>query len=327
MRAYLMALAALASAAVTSFAPFAAAQEPYPSRPVTMVVPFSPGASNDNIGRYLADGLSRKWGRPVVVENRAGAGGAIGSARVARSPADGYTLLFMSSAYTTLGATTSVKELGFDPLEELTPVAMAAQGQFVLVVGPSVKANTLAEFIAEAKSRPMFAGTPGPNSGSHLATEAFNASAGVNIDTVAYKGGNEAALDLMAGRVDMYIGSVAFAAPFIKGGKMRALAIVSPDRSSQLPGVPAITEGGLKDAEFSSWWGVFAPARMPPGMVDKLNADINAIMSTPESRKFLEGLGAEPYPIAPAKFKDLVVGEIGRWKKLGERMKAPAVRK
>ncbi len=318
MRKYLVALAAIALLS-TAFA-----QEPYPARPVTVVVPFSPGASNDTIARYLANGLSKKWGRPVVVENKAGAGGAIGSAQVARAAADGYTLLFMSSAYTTMAATTPTKELGFDALNDLQPTAMTARGQFVLVAGPSVKAKNMAEFIAEAKSRPMFVATPGLNSGSHFAAEALNAAAGLKLEPVNYKGGNEAALDMMAGRVDVYFGSVTFAAPFIKDGKMKALAIVSSDRSTVLPDIPSITEAGYKDAEFSSWWGVFTPAKTPASIVAKVNADVNAVMSAPEGVKFLEGLGANPNPMPAAKFKEIVTDEVGRWSKLSEKMKEPA---
>lgn len=318
MRKFLFALAA------TALLSTAFAQEPYPARNVTVVVPFSPGASNDTIARYLANGLSKKWGKSVVVENKPGAGGAIGSAQVARANADGYTLLFMSSAYTTMAATTTTKERGFDALADLVPTAMAARGQFVLVTGPSVKAKNFAEFLAEAKARPMFAATPGLNSGSHFAAEALNAAAGIKIDPVNYKGGNEAALDMMAGRVDTYIGSVTFSTPFIKDGKMKALAILSSDRSTALPDVPSIAELGYKDAEFSSWWGVFVPAKTPQAIIDKVNADINALMTSPEGAKFLEGLGASALPIAPPRFKEIVVSEVNRWSKLAEKMKAQA---
>jgi len=198
---------------------------------------------------------------------------------------------------------------------------MAARGQFVLVAGPSVKAKNFAEFIAEAKSRPMFVATPGLNSGSHFAAEALNAAAGLKMEPVNYKGGNEAGLDTMAGRADVYFGSVTYAAPFIKDGKLKALAIVSADRSTTLPDIPSIVEVGYKDAEFSSWWGVFVPGKTPAAISEKVNADINAVMTTPESVKFLEGLGASPLPMPAAKFTDTVVSEITRWTRLAEKMK------
>ncbi len=312
----------LAIAIATLTGSGAIAQDNYPARQVTVVVPFSPGASNDIIGRHLAGTLAKRWGKPVVVENRPGAGSAIGVAYVARSAPDGHTLLFISSAYTTLVATAPTKDLGFDPARDILPAAMAALGEFIMTTGPSTKAANLTEFIAEAKTRGLFAGTTGINSGSHFAAEAFSAATGVNLDMVHYKGGNEAGADLVAGRVDAYFGTVAYAAPLVKQGRMKAMAIVSPSRSSLLPAIPTITEAGYKDAEFSSWWGVFVPGRTPAALVDRLNGDINTLMATAESRKFLEDIGAIPNAIPAAQFRTMVNEETERWKKLVEKIKA-----
>ncbi len=313
--------------AATALVSTALAQDPYPARTVTLVVPFSPGASNDTIARYLASGLAKVWGRSVIVENKAGGGSLIGSAQVARAAPDGYKLLFTSSAYTTLAATTTTKERGFDALTGLLPTAMAARGQFVLVAGSAVKAKNFAEFLAEAKSRPMFTATTGLNSGTHFAAEALNAAAGLHLEPVNYKGGTEAVIDLMAGRVDVYFGSVTFAAPFVKEGKMKALAILSADRATTLPDTPSISELGYNDAEFSSWWGVFVPANTSAAIIEKINADINAVMSAPEGVKFLEGLGATPNSMKATQFRQIVTDEVQRWSKLSEEMKKRSVKK
>jgi len=315
---------ALAASAAAAFAPAVTAQEAYPSKVITLVVPFSPGASNDAIARYIATGLGKKWGKNIIVENKPGAGGSVGSAQVARAPADGHTLLFMSSAYTTMAATNTPKELGFDPVAEIAPVAMVARAQLVLVAGPTVKAKTFAEFSAEAKSRAMFVATPGINSAAHFASEAFQLATGLKFDSVNYKGGNEAMLDVMASRADVYFGSVASTMPFLKDNKMRAIAVMSAERSTSLPDTPNVFELGHKDAEFSFWWGMFAPAKTPQAIMDKVNTDVTALMAEPEGRKFMEGLGAGASPMPASAFKGVVTGEITRWTKVAERMKAQA---
>lgn len=314
MRKFLIALAAVA--ALTP----AFAQDAASGRAVTMVVPFAAGASNDVMARFLARGLAKKWGRPVVVEIKAGAGGAIGTAHVSRSAPDGHTLLFTSSAYTTLVASAPLRERGFEP-SSLLPAAMVAQGQYVLVVGPTIKARNFAEFVAEAKARPLFAGTSGINGGAHLAAEALASAIGFNMEPVHYKGGSEAILDTAAGRTDFQLGSVSLNYPFIKEGKIRPLAIMNGERSPLLPDVPSIYEVGYKDAEFSAWWGVFVPARTPAAFVESLHADINAVMGTDEARKFLEGLGTSPSIMTSAQFRTQVTDETRRWSLLVNKMK------
>lgn len=312
---------ALATAAITSMT---YAQEAWPSKVVTIVVPFSAGASNDAIARYLANRLGKKWNKNVIVENKPGAGGSVGSAQVARAQADGHTLLFMSSAFTTMAASNTPKELGFDAVAEIAPVAMVARAQLVLVTGPTVKAKNFAEFLPEAKSRPLFVATPGVNSASHFASEAFQMATGLKFDSVNYKGGNEAMLDVMAGRADVYFGTVASTTPFLKDGKMRAMSVLSADRATVLPDIPNVFEVGYKDAEFSFWWGMFAPIKTPQAIVDKVNADITALMGDAEGRKFLDNLGAGVSPMAVGAFKGVVSSEITRWTKVADRMKAQA---
>jgi len=321
------ALAASAVATIAAVVPMAHAQEAWPARVVTLVVPFSPGASNDAIARYLAAGLGKKWGKTVIVENKPGAGGSIGSAQVARARADGHTLLFMSSAYTTMAATNTAKDLGFDAMADIQPLAMVARAQLILATGPTVKAKAFGEFMAEARSRPLFVAGTGVNSAAHFASEAFQMAVGLKFDAVQYKGGNEAMLDVMAGRADVYFGTVASTIPFLKDGKMRAMAVLSAERATALPDIPNVDELGYKDAEFSFWWGVFAPAKTPQSIVDKVNADIVAVMGEPEGRKFLDGLGADVSPMSVAAFKGIVTGEVTRWTKVAERMKAQQTKK
>ena len=217
----------VAAAAVALAAPVAVSAQDYPEDTVTMVIPFTPGGSNDTVGRYLADGLGAKWGSPVVVENKPGAGSAIGSAFVARAEPDGHTLLFVSGTYTTNAATQT--NLPFDPVNDLVPVGMGALGQFVVVVGDSVKATNLEEFIEEAKSRKVFYGTTGVGSSTHFASALLSDVAGIEMEPVHYPGGTDALLDIAGGRLDMYLGSVPQVLSSVQSGTARPLVVTSAD--------------------------------------------------------------------------------------------------
>jgi tripartite-type tricarboxylate transporter receptor subunit TctC len=288
----------------------------FPNRQITVVVPFTPGAGNDLIGRHLAEGLAKRWNVPVIVENRPGAGSATGTAYVARSKPDGYTLLFVSGSLTSNPA---VQDVPYDTAKDLIPVAPAASGQYMLAVGPSVKATNLKEFIEEAKSRRMLFGTAGVGSAPHFAAELFNDKAGLQMTAVPYKGGNEALVDLIGGRVDAYFAAKVQIVPAIEAKQIRGLAILSSTRATELADVPTTSQAGVQGAEFESWYGVFVPAGTPAAIVSQLNAAVNEVMSTPSAREFLARNGAQPYPMKTEEFSALVNRELGDWKKLAEK--------
>ncbi|GGE45601.1 MFS transporter [Agaricicola taiwanensis] len=288
----------------------------YPSKAITMVIPLSAGGSNDILGRYLADGLSKAFGQPVVVENRPGAGSALGSAHVAKSNPDGYTIMFVSSTYATNAATQS--GLPFDAEKDLRPVALAAASQFVLVAGPSVKAKDFKEFLEEAKSRELFYASTGVGSSTQFAAELFNDRAGLKMTPVHYKGGTEALVDLIGGRANVYFGTVTQVLPYISAGQVRPLAITSKTRNEALPDVPTVGEMGITGAETNIWWGVFVPSKTPEDAVVKLNAEINKFLSTDESKAFLAKLGAEFIPGGADDFQTRVHTELNTWRKLAK---------
>ncbi|GGE45525.1 hypothetical protein GCM10007276_23430 [Agaricicola taiwanensis] len=288
----------------------------YPTKGITVVVPFTPGGSNDIVGRYLADGLAKLWGKPAIVENKPGAGSAIGSAYVSQAPADGHTILFVSSGYTTNAATQA--GLPFDPVKDLQPVAMAAKGEIVMVAGSRVKASNLRDFLAEAKTREMFYATAGVGSATHFAAESFNSAAGLTMTPVHYKGGSEAVIDLIGGRADVYFGTVTQVRPSLSGDQLKAIAMMGPEKSELLPEVETVAEAGLEDAATAFWWGVFVPAATPPAVVEKLNAGINEIMGGSETEAFLAKQGAAAAPMSSAEFTSFVHDELAKWKRLAQ---------
>jgi tripartite-type tricarboxylate transporter receptor subunit TctC len=278
-------------------------------------VTFAPGASTDLIARYLADGLGKKWGQPVVAQNMPGAASAIGSAYVARSRPDGHTMLFVSSSYSTNAATR--QNLQFNPATDLIPVAIAATGQFVLTAGPSVKSTNIKDFIKEAKSREITYATTGAGSSVHFIGELFGSATGIKMQAVHYKGAGEFLADLISGRVDITFGSVTQAIPLVQSGQLKALAVTSNTRAHGLPDVPTLAESGITRADVGQqWYGVFVPAGTPAAITAKINKDINELMSSPATSEFLAKEGAYPDPLTVAQARELVLTEIARWKKL-----------
>ncbi len=283
----------------------------FPDKPIKIVVPFTPGGTNDIVGRVIAANLTEKFGWSVLVENRGGAGGAVGTAAVAASPADGYTLLVASSSHTIVPA---VQKVSYHGLNSFTPIALVGSAPSVLAASPSFPPNTLAEAIALAKAKPgqlnySFAGI---GSISQFIGELFNAAAGVKITPVAYKGGSPAMTDLMAGHIQMYHGGLAAALPLIKTGKIKALAVTSRQRSPAAPQIPTIAET-IPGFEAVIWYGVFGPAGMPAEVTARLNSAINTIMQDPEIVKKLELDAITAKTGAPQEFSKLVSDDLTRW--------------
>ena len=287
----------------------AGAQPAYPSRAVRIVVAFSPGGVTDIIARTTAPKLAELWGQPVVVENRTGAGGSVGAMAVARSPADGYTLLVHSSGYALNPAINPA--LPYDPRRDFVEVAPLASQPMVLVVGPSGPAS-VAELVAAARQRPgqLSYGSAGIGSGAHFNSEKFRIAAAIEVLHVPYKGGAEAIHDTIAGRISFTFNTVTLALPHIREGRLRVLAVTSAQRSALLPGTPTVAESGIPGFEYTFWNGLWAPAGTPAPVVQKISRDLARVVATPDVRERLAGLGAEPMSMAPEEFAAFVRAEI-----------------
>jgi tripartite-type tricarboxylate transporter receptor subunit TctC len=286
----------------------------YPAKPVQFIVPYPPGGSNDVLARALAPRLAAKLGQPVVVDNRAGAGGMIGAEAASKAPPDGYTIAIISSSFTTSAA--SQARLPFDPVASFAPVALIGRGPLVLVVSPKVQARTPAEFIALAKANPgkLNYASSGPGSINQFATELFKLVAKVDLAHVPYKGMGPATTDLIGGHVDAIIGGVPSVMQHVHAGKVRAIGVTTEKPSAAAPGLPSLAAG--YDVEL--WWGVLAPAALPAPVLERLNRDINAALAEPEMKAFLLKEGAEPSAISPAAFGKLIETEIERWKRVAK---------
>jgi tripartite-type tricarboxylate transporter receptor subunit TctC len=279
-----------------------------------MVIPVPPGGPTDIIGRAAGRKLEEAYGQPVVIENRGGAGGTIGAEFVARSPADGYTLLVGSLS--THGIAQSLyPKLGYDPLRDFAPISLIATGPNVLVVHPALPVKNVKDLVALARQQPgqMNYASVGPGSIQHLAGESFNLLAGVKTVHVPYKGSSPAGLDLMAGQVAFMFDSTPPITAFIKSGRMRALAVTTAKRSPLLPEVPTVAESGLPGFDFATWWGLMAPAGTPRPIIDRLNAELGKSLQHPEVRERILGVGAEPAHTTPEAFGALIRSEIARW--------------
>ncbi|HSV81703.1 MAG TPA: tripartite tricarboxylate transporter substrate binding protein [Ramlibacter sp.] len=306
----------LASGAATLLPAAAVAQGAWPNRPIRLVVPFAPGGSNDIFARALADKLGARLGQPIVVDNKGGGGGTIGTDMVAKAPADGHTLLFASGSITTNVA--AGKKLPYDLQKDLEPVGLVANGSYVVVVSNDLKVNNLREFMDLARSKPKSinygsAGTGGLN---HLGTELFATAARLQLVHIPYKGIGPALTDVMAGNLQMVLPTMASMVPHLKGGKMRALAVTTAQRSPLAPDIPTVAEAGLPGFNLEVWWGLLAPARTPAPVVKRLNEELNAVLATQEMRDLFAREGSTPRTSRPEEFKALISAEITRWGKL-----------
>ena len=289
----------------------------YPTKPVTIVVPFAPGGTNDLVGRPLAQKLSDALGKPVVIDNRGGAGGTIGTARVATSTPDGYTLLIGSAG--PLGTAPGYyKSLSYDPVKDLAPISMLMTSPIILLVNPIVPAKTVDDLIRLAKSMPkqLNFGSPGTGSMNHLAGELFNILAKVKMVHVPYKGSGPAVVDLIAGRLDLMFAPVAPTLVHIKARKLRPIAVGTQKRFSVFPDLPTIGESGVATYDVSQWWGILAPAKTPDSIIRRLNEEIVKILNSQDIKTFYTSLGGETAPSLPGQFSTFILSEVTKWTKI-----------
>jgi tripartite-type tricarboxylate transporter receptor subunit TctC len=290
----------------------------FPARDVTIVVPFTTGGSNDLFARTLAASLSRAWSRPVTVENRPGSGGSLGAAHVSRAAPDGHTLLLTSSAFA-INAVLQ-KSLPFDPVTGFRPVALIGSGPMMLVTHPGLGVRTPAELLARARSRPggvTFA-SAGVGSATHMAIALLGNTAGAKFVHVPYKGGSQAVADLIAGHVDLYVGSVPQVMPHVRAGTLVPIGVTSRARSPVAPEVASLSEV-LPRFDVELWWAVFAPGGTPAATVAAINAQINRALAEPKMAEFLAAEAAVPTPSTPERLAELVGSELARWRELAQR--------
>ena len=298
---------------LAAFFSAAFAADPFPARPVRLIVPFAPGGPIDQTARVMTQRLAEVWGHPVIIENRTGANGAIAAETVARAAPDGYTLLFSVIHHTVLPSLNT--RLSYDIEKDFAPVTLAAVYPIILVVNASVPVSSIAELIARAKANPgkMTFGHSGYGGGTHLAGELFKMQAGVDLLQVPYKGSAPAMADLLGGQVDLMFSDAPTALPHIKAGRIRALGIANPERSALLPNLPTIIEGGLPGYNAYSWGGISVPAATPAELVTRLNADMVRVLRDPGVRERLLQIGAEPMPGTPGQYAAMIKSEIAKW--------------
>jgi tripartite-type tricarboxylate transporter receptor subunit TctC len=306
---------AIATALAASFAALPAQAQQYPSKPIRFVIPFPPGGSNDIIGRVVGHQLAERLGQPVVIDNRAGAGGVIGTEIVANAVPDGHTILMVSVAF---AFNPALYKLPFDPAKAFAPVAPIGTGPNVLVVNPKLPVNSVKELIAYARAKPgaLNIATAGVGSFQHLSSELFVRMADIKAEFVPFKGGPPAIADVIAGNTQFAIGALIMMLPHMQAGRLRALGVGSLKRNSAIPDVPTIAEAGVPKYEVYNWWGVVAPAKVPAAVIDRLNREIGAIAGSAEFRKRLESEGAEPLVMSPAEFAKFIAAETARWSRV-----------
>ena len=295
----------------------AAAAQPFPTKPVRMVIHIGAGSSMDIVGRVLGQRLNEVWGQPVIVDNRAGAGGTIGIDVVAKAAPDGYTILFGSSSVA-IGSS-YYRKLPYDTVRDLTPITQISSRHNVLVVALSSPYNSVKDVIAAARAKPgqmSYGSGGGSGSSDHLAGELFKLLAGIDVLHVPYKSGPAALTDLMNGQLSIYLGGIPINLPMIKAGKVRALGTSGTKRSTQLPNVPTIAEAGLPGFEVNVWYGLFAPRATPPRIVDRIASDVTALLKTGEMRERFAALGVDAEGGTPDAFKAYFVNDIERWRKV-----------
>ena len=286
----------------------------WPSKPVRLVIPFPAGGSTDIVGRLIGEKLSQGLGQPVVIDNRGGAGGTTGSDLVAKSPADGYTILMGTSSTHAIAASLYPK-LPYDPVRDFAPVALIGTATILMVVHPSVPARNVAEFVALAKSRPgrISFGSTGNGSISHLTAEYFKSMAGVDLQHVPYKGDSPMTVDLVAGRVQVAFGTAVAFLPYVQNGKLNALAVTDAKPSPVAPKLPTVAASGLPGFEALQWFGLFAPAGTPKEVVARLNAEVQKVLQLHDVQDKLQSLGIQIAASGPEQFAGFMRSETAKW--------------
>ncbi len=292
--------------------------QPYPAKPVRMIVPFAAGGGTDIIARLIAQKVTDAWGQQMVVENRAGGGSVIGTEVVARSAADGYTLLLAAPPFATNAAL--LPRLPYDSLQDFAPVTLVATAPLIVVVHPSLPVRSIKELVAAARARPgqLSYGTSGNGGPQHLAGELLKSMADIDLLHIPYKGGAPAVVDLVGGQVQLGFASMLTALPFVKAGRLRAIAVTGARRCAILPNLPAVAEAGFPGYETTTWYGILARAGAPPAVIATLNADIARALNLPEVKDRLAGEGAEVVAGTPAAFASFIQTEIARVRKLSK---------
>lgn len=303
-------LAAGAALAIAGSTPAHAQAKGYPNKPVKLIISFTPGSATDIVGRAVAHKLSEIWGQPVVVENRPGAGGSIGSNAVVQAEPDGYTLLANSSAHASNPVLYA--KLPYDTMKDFTNISPMAGQPNVLIVGPGAGWKTLKDFIAAAKAKPgqLNFSSAGMGSGTHLNLEKFKLMAGIEVTHVPYKGTPEAMGDTIAGRVCCYFAPISAATSHVNAGKAVALGVSSKKRSPLLPNVPTIAEAGVPNFDYNLWVGLWGPKGMKADLVNKINKDVQKALKSPDLNERLTKLGAEPMIMSPAEFTQFLKREL-----------------
>ena len=284
----------------------------YPARPVRLLIPFTAGSATDLLARRLAVKMSENWGQQVVIDNRGGGGGTIASNLVAKATPDGYTLLAHSIAFAMNAALYS--KLPYDPVKDFAPASQIAVSTSVLLVSPALGAKSVNELIVLAKQKPgqLNFGSSGVGSGTHLNAEQFRFAAGIDVVHVPYKGVPETLIDLMTGRIHYFLSPLVPALPLLKEGKLIPLAVTTPRRSAVLPDVPTMAEAALPGYQFQAWFGVFAPARTPRPIVEKISGEIARIVELPDIKKQMQAQGEEGRASSPEEFSKFVRAEIDK---------------
>jgi tripartite-type tricarboxylate transporter receptor subunit TctC len=315
MKKYRRSIVIALLAAFAAISPVAGQE--YPSRLVRLVVPQAAGGGTDTFARAIGQRLSERWGQSVVIENKAGAGGVVGTDFVAKSPADGYTLLVTYEGSQAINQSLYEK-LPFDSLKDFYPVATIAVTPFILVAGPRVQATTLREFIAFARANPdrLSYGSAGNGSVNHLLGEMLKTEAGIRLVHVPYKGASAAIADVMGGHLDAAFASVPSVISSVQSNVVRALAVSSAKRIAVAPDIPTIAEAGFQKFDVNPWWGILGPAGLSPAIAQKISVDVAEILKTPEMQDVLAKQGATPLISSPEAFRDLLAKDIEKWSKV-----------
>jgi tripartite-type tricarboxylate transporter receptor subunit TctC len=293
----------------------ALAQAPYPTKPIRWIVPFPPGGSTTIIARLLGQKLTESWGQQVVVDNRGGGNTIIGSEALVRAAPDGYTILQVTSSHV---INPSLLATPYDAVKDFAPVGNLVATETLMVVNPAVPANSLQELIALAKAKPgqLNFGSSGSGTTNHLAMELFAILAKIKMQHIPYKGAGPAVIDLMGGQIQIFTNNALPLTPFVKSGKIRAIAVSGETRLRSLPDVPTFTQGGLPGYEVKSWQGILAPAKTPKPIIDKLSQEIARILQMPDVRETLLTMGADPFVSTPQQFAALIKVDLVRYGKL-----------